>query len=267
MKFIHLTDTHLVASGGDLYGTNPKARMQQAVAHICAHHADASALMLTGDLTHLGHAEAYAHVKECLAPLPMPVYPILGNHDNRQNFRACFPGIEDDGNGFIQYTRMLDGYLGIFLDTHEPGAHWGSFCDQRAEWLKAQLDSSNGPVLLFMHHPFFPVGIATMDSIALRDAAPFLQAIQGHETRIRHLFFGHIHRPICGSANGIPFSTLRGTNHQVSLVLGGAATDDIVGSHEPPQYGIVLLAPERVVIHTEDYLDCNLRFPLHAWQA
>lgn len=51
-KYIHLTDTHLVQDGnGLLYGLNPKQRLQQAVAHIQQHHADARAVFITGDLT------------------------------------------------------------------------------------------------------------------------------------------------------------------------------------------------------------------------
>lgn len=84
------------------------------------------------------------------------------------------------------------------------------------------------------------------------DPAHFLSALEGHESRVRHLFFGHIHRPISGSWRGISFSTLRGTNHQVALDL--KTTRLIRGSHEPPQYGVVFMDQERVVVHTHDYL-------------
>ena len=262
MKFIHLTDTHLIADGGDLYGTNPKQRLRQAVAHIMASQADAQAVVITGDLTHYGHAGAYEHLRECLAPFSMPVYPILGNHDHRQTFQEYFPRVGRDDNGFVQYALDFGDYLALFLDTNEPGVHWGVFCDTRAAWLRAQLSASTKPVLLFMHHPFFPIGIRSMDFLSLRDTAPFLAAIAGHERRIQQVFFGHIHRPICGIWRGIAYSTLRGTNHQVALDLHGDTTR-IMGVHEQPQYGVVLLAPEQVLIHAEDYLDSERRYPLH----
>lgn len=262
MKFIHLTDTHIVAGAGDLYGTNPKTRLQQAVAHICAHQADADALVLTGDLTHIGDGDAYQQVCECLAPLPMPVYPILGNHDCRSVFKEHFKQVPSDAHGFIQYTRDFGDYRAIFLDTNKPGAHWGEFCELRAQWLRTQLAATDRPVLLFMHHPFFPVGIGSMDTISLRDTAPFLSAIAGYQYQIKHIFFGHIHRPIFGSINGMPFSTLRGTNHQVALTLDEDAAADIIASHEPPQYAVVLLDEPRIVIHLEDFSDHNRRFAL-----
>ncbi|MCD0500793.1 MULTISPECIES: phosphodiesterase [Achromobacter] len=262
MKFIHLTDTHLVADASDLYGTNPKQRLQQAVAHILAHQPDAQAVTITGDLTHYGHPGAYEHLRECLAPLTMPVFPILGNHDHREIFREYFPHVGRDPEGFVQYGVDFGDHLALFLDTNEPGVHWGVFCERRAAWLREQLEASAKPVLLFMHHPFFPIGIRSMDLISLRDTGPFMAAIAGFEARIRQVFFGHIHRPICGVYHGIGYSTLRGTNHQVALDLHGDESQ-IIGVHEQPQYGVVLLASDQVLIHTEDYLDCEMRYRLH----
>jgi hypothetical protein len=71
-------------------------------------------------------------------------------------------------------------------------------------------------------------------------------------------FFGHLHRPIFGSWRGIPFSTLRGTNHQVALRLEDTAK--VPGSHEPPQYGVVLLGEDSITMHLHDFLDISARF-------
>lgn len=261
MKFIHLTDTHLVADAGNLYGTNPKARLQQAVAHMQANQPDAQALVITGDLTHYGHDDAYRHLRECLAPVTMPIYPILGNHDHRIRFQKHFPEVARDDQGFVQYTTDFDGSLAIFLDTNEPGVSWGVFCEQRGAWLRRQLEQTDSPVLIFMHHPFFPIGIRSMDAISLRETDAFLAAIAGHEHRIRHVFFGHIHRPIFGTIRGIPYSTLRGTNHQVALDLHGQQLD-VLGTHEPPQYGVVRVDADQVLIHLEDFLNGGARFSL-----
>lgn len=260
-KYIHLTDTHLVKDAGSLYGINPKVRLQQAVAHIRQHHADAKGVFITGDLTHYGHDNAYEHLRECLAELPAPIYPILGNHDSRPNFLKHFSHTQIDDNGFVQYVVELENHTAVFLDTNEPGVHWGVFCEQRAQWLRQVLIRASKPVLLFMHHPFFPIGITSMDNISLRDTLPFKVAIQGLECRIAHCFFGHIHRPIFGSFNGMPYSTLRGTNHQVALVLQEESLD-IVGKNENPQYGVLLLNQQQVLIHLEDFLDQSATYKL-----
>ena len=59
MKFIHLTDTHVIGDGL-LYGQDPAARLGAAVASINAEHGDAGFVVLTGDMTHWGDAVAYA---------------------------------------------------------------------------------------------------------------------------------------------------------------------------------------------------------------
>lgn len=98
-----------------------------------------------------------------------------------------------------------------------------------------------------------------MDRIALAERAAFAEVIAPYRSRIRHLFFGHVHRPISGSWQGIPFSTLRGTSHQVWFDLNKDCVH--LASHEPPAYGVVLIGQETVVVHTHDFLDASPRFP------
>lgn len=250
-KIIHVTDTHLVEHQHALYGMDPAHNLRLCVQAINADQADADLCVITGDLAHKGHPQAYEQLQSILDELVMPYTVILGNHDSRPNFLDRFSGMPVDGNGFVQYTIDMGDYLGVFLDTNHPGVSYGVFCEQRAAWLSGVLAGDSRPVLLFMHHPAFPIGIPSMDKISLLEPAPFEQAIEGHVSRIRHLFFGHIHRPICGSWRGIAFSTLRGTNHQ--LVLDFEPRERILGVNDPGQYAVVLLARDQVTVHTEDY--------------
>lgn len=260
MKFIHLTDTHLVPRGQKLYDLDPSQRLRAAVDSINGEHGDADFVVVTGDLAHWGEGAAYAALMEELARLRMPVHLLIGNHDDRAAFRAVFAQAAADAGGYVQFAFSHGGTRFIGLDTNEPGVSWGVFCDRRADWLAADLAGHAEPVVLFLHHPPFPVGIAAMDRIALQDPAPLLRALAPHRARIRHLFFGHVHRPLAGSWQGIPVSTVRGTNHQVALELG--AGPRVPGSHEPPQYGVVLLDSGQLIVHMHDYLDASPRFPL-----
>ena len=124
------------------------------------------------------------------------------------------------------------------LDTVEEGKSWGSYCQKRLLWLKDALENARGRnVYLFMHHPPFDVGIPCVDRIGLGIDGHKISEVLSKHDNIRHLFFGHIHRPISGSWNGIPYSTLRGTNHQVPLDF--EALEIVPKSHEPPAYAIV----------------------------
>ncbi len=77
---------------------------------------------------------------------------------------------------------------------------------------------------------------------------------------VRHLFYGHVHRAVWGSWKCIPTSALPGTNHQVGLTLGPSRK--MLGTHERPAYGVVLIKNGCVNVHLRDFIDASPRFPL-----
>lgn len=260
-KHIHLTDTHLVEAGRALYGIDPAWRLRQAIDSINREHPDAGFAIITGDLAHWGEPAAYQALREELAALTIPVRLLIGNHDDRSHFVNAFPEVPTIEGGYVQYAFNDGAMRHVVLDSNEPGVSWGVFCETRARWLADELAASGSqPVNLYIHHPPFPVGIGAMDRISLREPGPLREAITPHLRRIRHLFFGHLHRPMAGSWLGVPFSTVRGTNHQVALSL--TQTDRVPGSLEPPQYAVVLAGPEGSVVHLHDFADASPRFPL-----
>lgn len=263
MKLIHLTDTHFVPKGETLYGRDPAVALAAAVADINRDHGDADLAVITGDLTHWGEADAFSHLAEILSELTCPLQLLIGNHDDRDTFSAHFPDQIVDPNGFIQSVRRTDAGHLIFLDTNLVGTHSGWFCETRRAWLTTRLKEAAGegaPVFLFMHHPPFEIGLAPMDRISLQEKGAFAATIDPYRTRIRHLFFGHIHRPLCGSWKGIPISSLRAMNHQCWLDF--ANQGEIAGSFEPPAYAVVLIDPDQVIVHTHDFLDDSQKFSL-----
>ena len=261
MKLIHITDTHLVGPGLRLYGLDPRARLDAAVADINRHHADAELAIVTGDLTHWGEADAYRNFLAAMRALRVPYTVLVGNHDRRAPCLDVLPVAPRDANGFVQGWRDTPRGRLLFLDTLDEASHAGQLCDRRLAWCKQALAETpeSLPIYVFMHHPPFKVGVHMMDRIALAEAAAFTEVVRPYRARIRHVFFGHVHRPISGSWMGIPFSTLRGTNHQVCLDLSPQAVH--LTNHEPPAYAIVLIGEDTVVVHTHDYLDDSPRFP------
>ncbi len=259
MKVIHLTDTHVAP--GTLYGGDPTQALRHAVASINAEHSDAECVIVTGDLTHWGDAESYVAFAEAIGALTMPVHLMMGNHDDSTAFRAHFPAAPRDANGFVQCR--LQTPLGdfILMDTREDGTHAGAYCAQRRAWLQEQLEASDAPVFLFMHHPPFTVGIKGMDAIMLQDAEAFHEVLASHKQRIRHLFFGHLHRALFGNWRGISYSCMRGLNHQVALDLRPNA-DHVNGTFEAPAYGVVLISDETVVVHMHDFTYDGAAFAL-----
>jgi len=259
MKLIHITDTHFVKPGETLLGLDPRARLDAAIADINAQHSDADLAVITGDLTHWGHREAFEALKDSLGALRVPVKLILGNHDDRLLFKQTFPDAVLDENGFVQ--EVVDTSAGrlLLLDTNLEGTHAGWYCDARLAWLDKELDRSGDlPLFLFMHHPPCKLHLEPMDQIGLIQADAFREVVEPHAHKIRHIFFGHIHRPVAGSWLDIPMSTIRSTNHQVWLDF--TARDTIPGSSEPPAYAIALIGEDSIVVHFHDYLDASEKY-------
>jgi 3',5'-cyclic AMP phosphodiesterase CpdA len=260
MKFIHLTDLHLVPPGGRLYGLDPNQRLRAAVADIARHHRDADFVLVTGDLVHRGEVAAYQALRTALDALPLPYHLLLGNHDQRESFRAAFPEAPVDPNGFVQQIVETSAGPLILLDTSKPGTHAGWLCGQRLEWLdRALADCSGRGTYLALHHPPLALGIPCMDVIALTQQKALGDMLLRHGS-VRHMFFGHVHRPVHGTWNGIPFSTHRGLNHQVALTFEDV--DGIPGTHEPPSYAVVTVTGATTIVHVHDFLDASPRFDL-----
>ena len=250
MKFIHLTDPHLVTPGDKLKGLDPAARLEPAFDDIARHHADAECCVITGDLADIGEASAYVWLSERLASFDIPCHLIIGNHDSREEFVAHFGDTPVDPDGYVQSVVDTSAGKFVLLDTVEAGTHGGEYCDARQAWLRRTLDELAGePVYLFMHHPPFDIHMPCLDRIGLTQQQAMVNIVTDHGN-IRHLFFGHAHRPICGNWHGISFSTLRGTNHQVGLQFDRDVIDYV---DEPPEYAVVFVDDDRIVIHSHSY--------------
>ena len=252
MKLIQVSDLHFVPPGTRLFGLDPRANLAAAVSDINERHPDAELCLFTGDLADHGAPEAYAALGETLSALRLPYRLLIGNHDDRGNFIRAFPDAPCDENGFVQsVVRAPAGDL-ILLDTHEPGTGAGSFCAARQAWLRARLrDSAGRPVYIFMHHPPFDIGIPTLDKIRLLEPEGFAEALEGAD--LRHIFFGHVHRPVSGSWHGVPYSALRSTVHQVPLDFAPKRT--MPYSLEPPAYNVILISDGLTIVHHHDYLN------------
>ena len=250
MKFIHVTDTHLVTPGARLKGLDPAERFTRCVDDIRRHHGDAECCVITGDLADRGEDSAYQFLAGQIARLGMECHLIIGNHDHRENYLRCFAQTKVDAHGFVQDTVPTPAGVFIVIDTVEYDTHGGIYCAQRREWLQAMLAKhQHEPVYLFMHHPPFDLNFPCIDVIGLAEQQAFAEIVRPY-TNIRHLFFGHAHRPISGNWLGISFSSLRGTNHQVALDF---SSEKIHHISEPPEYSIVFIEDDRVVVHTHAY--------------
>lgn len=250
MKFIHFTDTHLMAPGQLLKGLDPQRRFAACIDDIEQHHADAECCVMTGDITDMAQDDAYQLFAGEVARSTLTCHPMIGNHDDRRVFKHWFPDTPVDENGFIQYEVITRAGVFLLLDTVQAGSSTGEYCAQRQAWLADRLQyHADTPVYLFMHHPPFDLHVPYIDRIGLQQQEAFAGTLNPF-SNVRHIFFGHAHRPLSGNWNGISFSSLRGTNHQVGLDFNSSTIDYV---DERPEYAVVFLSDNLLVVHTHTY--------------
>jgi len=249
MKLLHFTDIHLTRPGRLIGGRDPEANFDRALNHALAHHPDAEAIIVTGDLSDLGEADDYRRLTARLASVPVPVELMIGNHDDRATLTDAIPEIAGEG-GFVQRVVPLSMGHAILIDTNEPGTHAGRMCSDRLDWLARQLDELPGPLWVFMHHHPVPLGLKALDEIMLLDADRFADTIRPHRDKIAHIFYGHCHLPLSGSLHGIPMSSLRGTNH---ASFPDFSSDLFTDADLTEAYGVIIATPVSTMVHMVEF--------------
>ncbi|MEM7176780.1 MAG: phosphodiesterase [Pseudomonadota bacterium] len=254
MAFVQITDLHFVPAGETLFGLSPAERLARAIELINRDHSNAEFVLITGDLAHRGEVAAYELLHEVLARLDLPVHLMVGNHDSRAAFGEVFDSPVDE-NGFIQFVVPTAEGPVICLDTliDSPARSDGALCSDRLDWLGQRIAEvpAASPWILALHHPPMTLGMPYMDSIRLADGDPLYDVLAPRPPAM--MLLGHVHRPIHGVWRGIPYHIQRGVNHQVAYTTAG--TPELLFCDEPPEIGLVALAPEGPMVQTRAYLD------------
>lgn len=263
---VQLSDPHIREPGKLAYGRIQTAPyLAQAVDSIGRLPQRPDAIVITGDLTDFGRAAEYEHLQSLLAPLgDMPLYLLPGNHDERQQLRASFPSHTYLGtDGFVQYSVSIGGLQLVTLDTVTPGASEGNLCQQRLDWLEAELDRQrHKPVVIAMHHPPFQTLIGHMDRIGLLTGAQELESIVARYPNVERVICGHLHRSIQVRFGGTIAATIPSPAHQVCLDLAPDAAS--AWTLEPPGYALhALPTGGRLVSHLAASGTFEGPFPFH----
>jgi 3',5'-cyclic-AMP phosphodiesterase len=236
MLIAQLSDSH-IRPPGELFAdvVDTQAMLKAAIDAVLAFTPRPDVVLVTGDLTNDGEPEAYAAMRPELARLPMPVFAIPGNHDDREAMLAL-SGVVELGatSSFRHYAIDLGELRLVALDSLVPGAAHGEICADRLAWLEAELEASgNRPIMIMVHHPPGVTGIDFMDKIGLQASIELETLLRRHSQRIQRIVCGHIHRPIFYRWQGIPVSVAPGVAHQVILALDGR---DAAFTMEPPGF-------------------------------
>jgi 3',5'-cyclic AMP phosphodiesterase CpdA len=258
MLLAQISDLHIKRPGVLAYRrVDTGAYLVRCVAALNALAPRPDAVIITGDLVDQGDPEQYEHLKTLLAPLRIPYFLLVGNHDERSALRTAFPERAElqSGGEFVQYAVDVGVLRVIALDSMVPGQSAGTLCDARLAWLAAQLDAAQDkPIVVALHHPPFVCGIGHMDELRLDPiAADKLSTLVARYPNVERVICGHVHRPMFVRFGGTIASAVPAPAHQVGLDLRDDAPSAFV--MEPPAYALHRYDPTTGMVTHHAYVE------------
>ncbi len=198
MLIAQISDTHILDATSEHPSTRLRADcLARCVEDINRHQPDA--VLLTGDTVQHGRAEEYALLRELLAPLEAPLYPVPGNRDDKEALRAAFSGLAclPPSGDFLQYVVENHEPRLVALDSTSPGERKGVFCPARQAWLEEVLgEQPSRPTVLFLHHPPYDVGDHYVGGYRRPEEAAALERLVQGNPQIAGFLCGHVHWPV-----------------------------------------------------------------------
>jgi Icc protein len=209
-----------------------QAALAAGVTRVLALNPLPAAVIVTGDIANSGDPREHARAKELLAPLPMPVHRLAGNHDLFE--------------GRTRYAVDARGVRIVACDTSIAGRDDGTL---EHDWLAKRLaEDRDTPTIVAMHHPPLLTGLGWLDEIGLRTAdRAALEALLVEAPNVRRVVAGHVHRVIGATLGGCGVITCASTNIQSGLDF--IATDMVLTTEPPSLLVHALLDSGELVTH------------------
>lgn len=217
----HISDTHLLAGGKELYGSvKTEDHLRRAFAQLERSDVRPEAIVFTGDLADLGETDAYRRLRAIVEPaaerLGAQVIWVMGNHDERLQYSQ---ELFDEAGSEAPQDRVYDvgGLRIISLDTTVPGYHHGSLTTDQLEWLRTEL-ATPAPhgTFIAVHHPPIPTPLLwAMEMLELEDQQAFAEVVRG--TDVRGILAGHLHYSSHSMFAGVPVSVVSATCYTLDL--------------------------------------------------
>lgn len=229
---LHFSDTHLIAGDTSLYGdVDADFYLKQIFAEVIESGARPEAIIFTGDIADTGEPEAYFKAKSMAQALAdatgAQLIWVMGNHDNRANFRTGLLGQEASMEP-VDSVYDLNGLRLISLDTSVPGSHHGEIEQSQLEWLADVLatPAKEGSILA-LHHPPVPSVLDLASAVELWDQKSLANVVRGSD--IRTIIGGHLHYSSFTTFAGIPVSVASSTcyTQDLNVKQGGTYGRDI----------------------------------------
>ncbi|WP_134739143.1 metallophosphoesterase [Nocardioides sp. 503] len=269
-RILHLSDTHVTASGIDMDGVDALAALD-GLLHDCRHLQDLDLVVVTGDIADDASVEGCAHVLDRVSGFAqargIPHVYTTGNHDRRPSFATVLGSGHRDPDG-ADTGRLLDGldderaavsHVGglrvVTLDSLVPGSAHGhvSAAQLRALTEVLSAPAPDGTVLALHHPPLHSPTAPWTESAGLHNRDELAAAIEG--TDVVAVLCGHFHLQLTGrlgpatvwSTPGVVTRIdLTAPAHVVRAVRGAGATVVELGGPFSPSFHVLHARDPRV---------------------
>lgn len=257
-RILHLSDTHVSASGADEDGVDAVAALERLL-HDLRHVPDLDLVVVSGDIADDGSVGGCTAVRDRVgafaAERGIPHVYSTGNHDDRAGFaRALGTGhlgatgadlgrLLDPGGDTRASVSHVGGLRIVTLDSLVPGQTHGVLDERQLEGLAQELSrpAALGTVLVLHHPPVRMPAIPNVARVVLQDLDGLGRVVRG--TDVRAILAGHLHFQVGGLLAGVPVWVTPGVvtridttapPHLVRGVLGaGASVVDLTDPDGP----------------------------------
>lgn len=252
-RILHLSDTHVSATGPDMDGVDAIAALERLL-HDARHVPDLHLVVVSGDVADDGSVSGCeavrARVGAFAADRGIPHIYSPGNHDQRASFRDVFGSghLDPDGtdrgdvldrNASCAAVSHVQGSRIVTLDSLIPGETHGLISDSQLMQLSNLLASpaEKGTVLIVHHPPLRLRPLPYVEQVALQNIEDLGEVVRG--TDVRAILAGHLHFQLSGFLAGVP-----------TWVTPGVVTR--IDTSAPPRIGRGVLGASATVVDLED---------------
>ncbi len=199
VKLIQITDTHLLAETGTVFGFVDTEKSFKKVIARLREDLPVDAILVSGDLADRGERGAYEKLRDGLESLKTPAFCIPGNHDEPDIMRSVF------GDGCVRFVdfQAFDDWVIVFLSTQAPQRVDGYLSSDELMRLDEHLGKfADKHVLICLHHHPVPIRSSWMDAMRLSNPEPLFEIMDRH-TNVAAIIWGHIHQEFESERKGV----------------------------------------------------------------
>lgn len=190
-RIIQLSDLHLFKDPDEiLLGVKTQESFQAVLDFLKKEDEKMDLIILSGDLSQDGTAEAYQRIAKMMQVFNVPVYWVLGNHDNETVMMQHYPMLN------IVNDKQIIGHNWqlVLLNSQKVGAVEGVVDPSQLEFMKKCLrENPQLFSLVLLHHQALPVGSEWLDELGLENAQMFWDSLVPFPN-VKVVICGHVHQ-------------------------------------------------------------------------